>query len=153
MATDHFKVDLAFDLKPLWHDIPPMVQVRLDREMLWNAPLTQLKTFLFSQHIDPGVHALEIELLDKSDSDPYQALKIQKFSMGRIESPRFVWQAVYTPRYPEPWATQQKNQGIQLESHLHNTDYLGWNGIWRLQFDVPIFTWIHHIEKLGWIYH
>lgn len=30
--------------------------------------------------------------------------------------------------------------------------YLGWNGMWKFQFEIPIFTWIHKLEGLGWIY-
>jgi hypothetical protein len=29
---------------------------------------------------------------------------------------------------------------------------MGWNGRWELNFRVPIFTWIHQLENLGWIY-
>lgn len=33
-----------------------------------------------------------------------------------------------------------------------NATYLGWNGLWVLEFELPIFTWIHKLENLGWIY-
>jgi len=35
--------------------------------------------------------------------------------------------------------------------HL-NSNYLGWNGEWRLEFTTPIFTWLHKTQHLGWIY-
>ena len=30
--------------------------------------------------------------------------------------------------------------------------YLGWNGRWVLEFETPVFTWIHRLEDLGWLY-
>lgn len=107
---------------------------------------------MLAEYLTAGLHALEIELLHKPDHDPDQALKIKNLVLGDVHSPRFIWQGVYTPRYPEPWAAQQRQNGIQLEHCLRNTDYLGWNGVWRLEFTIPIFTWIHQIEGLGWIY-
>jgi hypothetical protein len=35
---------------------------------------------------------------------------------------------------------------------LKNHTYLSWNGKWTLTFDVPVFTWIHRVQNLGWIY-
>ena len=33
-----------------------------------------------------------------------------------------------------------------------DSEYLSWNGEWRLPFTTPIFTWIHKVQSLGWIY-
>ena len=33
-----------------------------------------------------------------------------------------------------------------------NSNYLSWNGEWRLEFTTPIFTWLHKTQHLGWIY-
>jgi hypothetical protein len=61
---------------------------------------------------------------------------------------RFKWAGVYFPVYPEPWASTQ----IDLPKFHKSATYLGWNGQWELEFSVPIFTWIHKLENLGWIY-
>lgn len=92
---------------------------------------------------------LLIEIFDKQDQE---AVIIEKISFFNIEDPRFVWTGIYHPCYPEPWATEQKNQGVVLQPQLKNQTYLGWNGKWTLTFKVPIFTWIHKIQNLGWIY-
>ena len=58
----------------------------------------------------------------------------------------------YMPIYPNPWAGEQLAQGIVLDPILRYHNYLSWNGTWSLDFTVPIFTWIHTIEDLGWVY-
>lgn len=152
MDTEQFRVDIAFDILPTAQDVPPAMTIRLDNDVLWDGKLHSGKTFAFSPCLVKGPHYLEIELHSKSDADPVQSLTITNFSLGQIHSPRFVWQAVYRPRYPEPWASQQQATGIDLCFELHNTNHLGWNGVWRLEFTAPIFTWIHQVENLGWIY-
>lgn len=152
MDTDQYKLDLTFAIDPTWDTMPPAVKIRLDAECLWDDILSDTRTFVFHKNLPQGTHSLEIELCNKSDWDPCQALTIQNFALGQIQSERFLWQGVYTPRYPEPWASEQSQQGIKLKSRLRNTDHLGWNGVWQLEFTVPVFTWIHQIENLGWIY-
>jgi hypothetical protein len=146
MAT-MYPVKLSFVLEPRGE---PRVKIRIGRE-------EHTVHVTASQRFDFDIVAecqamLEIELFGKSDSDPQQAVQIKHLSFYGIEDSRFIWLGKYHPVYPEPWATQQKEQGLELPPVLTNTDYLGWNGTWRLQFDVPVFTWIHQVQNLGWIY-
>ena len=99
-----------------------------------------------------GAHCLEIEHLNKLSSDPTTALVIKSITFNDITSPKFVWAGIYEPKYPEPWATEQQNQGVVLKQHLCSHDNLGWNGKWTLTFTAPVFTWIHKTQDLGWIY-
>lgn len=152
MDTEQFRVDIAFDIVPTAQDVPPAMTIRLDHDVLWDGELHSGKTFAFSPCLVAGPHYLDIELHSKPDADPVQALTILNLSLGQIHSPKFAWQAVYRPRYPESWASQQQVLGVDLSSELRNTNHLGWNGIWTLEFTAPIFTWIHQVENLGWIY-
>lgn len=152
MATDFFKVDIEVAIQPNWQDTPPSMMIRLDHNTLWDDVLLDTKVFKFSMSLPKGKHALEIELYDKPELDSGQSLTILNLKLGRIQSQQFVWQGIYRPQYPEPWASQQKEQGIPLQSELFNTDQLGWNGTWRLEFTAPIFTWIHQVENHGWIH-
>ena len=76
------------------------------------------------------------------------AVEIESVTVEGITVDRFKWAGIYTPNYPEPWASTQTN----LQPTLQSATYLGWNGRWELPFSVPIFTWIHQTENLGWIY-
>jgi hypothetical protein len=77
------------------------------------------------------------------------AVIIDSVEFFGISDPRFVWAGVYWPEYPEPWLSQQNPSP---QAALTNHNYLGWNGVWRLNFDVPVFTWIHKTLGMGWIY-
>lgn len=102
--------------------------------------------------LERGTHDLTITYYDKVQDNINQAIAIRQIDLNGVEDKRFIWRGIYRPEYPEPWASQQRAQGITLSDELTNTDYLGWNGVWNLQFSSPVFTWIHQIQGLGWIY-
>jgi hypothetical protein len=95
-----------------------------------------------------GSHTLEIEHKNKHPHDATTALIVKSIAFNDIASDKFVWAGVYTPNYPEPWASEQVDLALELPAN----NYLGWNGVWRLTFTTPIFSWIHQVENLGWIY-
>lgn len=103
-----------------------------------------------------GEHELNIDFLNKKNTDTIgqndKALKIDKIILNGITSDKFVWEGVYEPIYPQPWANEQKILGKKLDKFIKPATYLGWNGRWKLIYSVPLFSWIHKIENLGWIY-
>lgn len=92
---------------------------------------------------------LKLQHLDKSDNDQNTAVIVKAVDFFGISDPRLIWAGVYCPQYPEPWYSQQATKPA---SELSNTNYLGWNGLWSLDFDVPVFTWLHRQLNLGWLY-
>lgn len=152
MDTDTYKVDISFDLKPYWKQTPPVTEIRLDTDLIWHGHLEDIRRFEFTRYLQKGDHRLEIEMSDKPELDSDQGLALSNLRFGRICDKLFVWQGVYRPTYPEPWATEQKDKGYELPPEIRNTDYLGWNGTWSLMFSCPVFTWIHRVQNLGWIY-
>lgn len=148
------QLDCSLWLQPVWHTDPPLIKLGIDHnleEML----LTKTTEFKFIQDLDPGIHTLSIEFLNKTDDDTQlhlgldKAVIVDKIAFFGISDPKFVWQGKYTPRYPQPWASQQSTA---LPEILMYHNYLSWNGVWKLEFQMPIFTWIHQIQDLGWIY-
>jgi hypothetical protein len=79
------------------------------------------------------------------------AVRVQQIVFNKIDDKKFIWSGKYRPIYPEPWISQERKSKV-IPTTLFNTDYLGWNGIWKLNFEVPVFSWIHKITDLGWIY-
>jgi hypothetical protein len=136
MDTKRYTTRIDIDLGQVGQ---PDYQIRLDGRLIGCHITAELTA---------GTHVLEIEHLNKQPDDPRTALIIRSIKFNDITSDKFVWRGVYTPDYPEPWASEQTN----LAQEITNTNYLGWNGIWRLEFTAPIFTWIHGVEDLGWIY-
>jgi len=87
---------------------------------------------------------LKIEHFKKADDDPTTAVSIKSISFFGIAHPKFIWAGTYYPDYPEHYADKKPS--------LPGQGYLGWNGVYRLEFSVPVFTWIHQTLDMGWIY-
>ena len=143
MAIQHL-VKLSVTLRPVDH---PNIRVGVNGDNLtFVLDKTQTMDFEFTSDKDCQ---LTVELVDKKDQE---AVVVESVSFFGISDPKFAWAGVYEPQYPEPWATQQHNQGVVLKQHLSPHTYLSWPGKWTLTFDVPVFTWIHRVQNLGWIY-
>lgn len=151
-----YRVDLSIGLHPVWHDEPPRVQVSChDQSHVFDLDRAVMLDFSFEAS---GTQSLQVEFLNKKDQDTRtdlgldKAVIIDSVSFFAITDPRFVWQARYRPHYPEPWYSQQVDQGSAPPGELTNVDRLSWNGTWTLDFELPVFTWIHRLQDLGWIY-
>jgi len=143
MVTQHL-VKLSVTLRPVDQ---PNVKVGVNGDIL-TVVLDKTQTMDFEFTSDKDCQ-LTVELVDKKD---HEAVVVESVSFFGITDPKFAWAGVYEPQYPEPWATQQHDLGVVLKQHLSPHTYLSWPGKWTLTFDVPVFTWIHRVQNLGWIY-
>lgn len=154
MVTYKTKIDIGID--PIWHQDPPEIVVKIGPDWTWSGPLNKPTVFSHAWESSKDRAKVSIEFLNKQDTDTVgnkdKAVIIKSVRLNDIGSDKILWQGRYHPRYPEPWATQQRSAGQDLPEYLSAHTYLGWNGIWSLEFDIPVFTWIHQIEDLGWIY-
>jgi hypothetical protein len=147
-----YPVELDIHLRSIWHDNPPKINVGINHD-IQQIILSEDRIFHY-EFIADNTSTITVELLNKIDSDTVpdkgldKAVIIESVSFFGISDPKFVWAGEYRPEYPEPWASQQHELKPLLKSHT----YLGWNGKWTLTFDVPVFTWIHSVQNLGWIY-
>lgn len=139
-------------LEPVWTSDPPAVVLQVGDKIVRTA-LTKISTFSFELDQEPGQYFIKLDFNNKSNEDSLngndKAIIIKDVIVNGIASKYFIWNGKYTPTYPEPWYSQQI---IKPDPVLTNTNYLGWNGTWVLEYSVPVFTWIHHTENLGWIY-
>jgi hypothetical protein len=148
------QLECSLWLQPVWHNDPPRIKLGIN-DNLEEVSLTIPTEFKFIQRLDSGVHSLTIEFLNKTDADSQldlgldKAVIIDRIAFFGISDPKFVWKGNYKPLYPEPWASQQSTS---LPVVLQSQNYLGWNGVWKLEFQMPIFTWMHQVQDLGWIY-
>jgi hypothetical protein len=145
MPTD-FPVKLVVTLTPVLTKIPPWILIsvpgQIRRVELWETQRIELEFTASSGW-------LEVVFYNKPDTDNTMAVVVDKIEFFGISDSKFVWTGVYTPVYPEPWYSQQVPKPL---AQLPRQNYLGWNGTWRLDFTVPVFSWIHQIQNLGWVY-
>ena len=138
MATE-YPVKMRVTLEPVgepWVDVDVEGWGRIQR-------LTEPTDFDFEFEAQDRC-CLKVEHFKKADHDPTTAVIIKQISFFGIADPKFIWAGTYYPDYPEHYPDKT--------SPLPGHGYLGWNGVYRLEFSVPVFTWIHQTLDMGWIY-
>ena len=71
-----------------------------------------------------------------------QLLHIKSIEIDEIDLGALVYEGVYTPQYPEPWATQQRESGNDLKDSFKNVTQMGFNGTWSFKFSSPFYMWL-----------
>jgi hypothetical protein len=71
-----------------------------------------------------------------------QLLHIKSIEIDEIDIGALVYEGVYTPHYPEPWAAQQTAIGNILPESFKNVTCIGHNGHWELGFASPFYMWL-----------
>ena len=79
---------------------------------------------------------------EKGDLLKDQLLHIKSIEIDEIDLGALVYEGVYTPEYPEPWATQQKDANIELKKSFTNVTQMGFNGTWTFSFKSPFYMWL-----------
>jgi len=71
-----------------------------------------------------------------------QLLHIKSIEIDEIDLGSLLFEGVYRPQYPEPWATQQREAGNNIPETLKNSVDLGHNGTWTFSFTSPFYMWL-----------
>ena len=71
-----------------------------------------------------------------------QVLYIKSIEIDEVDIGPLIYEGVYKPRYPEPWASEQIKKGIKLPESLKNSPDLGHNGVWTFTFESPFYMWL-----------
>ena len=148
-----YQVNLSVLIKPIWFNGPPTIKIGLNG-ITEDITLDKETWFNYNYTSKATTDVLQIEFYGKTDADTDMvnnkdtAIIIEEVKFNGIASPRFAWAGVYTPNYPLHYIKDNPT----VADTLTPCTYLGWNGIWTLEFTVPVFTWIHKVEGLGWIY-
>ena len=156
MDIKKHRTEIKLHVTPVWYKEPPICAIQFSKDVFFKEEITESKVYSYEEYLEEGNHDIIIKFLNKKNYDTIdgkdKAIKIDKIVFNNIESSQFVWQGIYEPIYPEPWLSQQKKTGKVPLPILTSQTYLGWNGKWKLTYSAPIFSWIHKIENLGWIY-
>lgn len=139
-----YPVNIKICLRPVGC---PWVKVQVDSQIYTQQIKDNVE--LVFDFVATGQSCLTIEHFNKPADDPTTAVEITEISFFGISDPRFVWAGTYRPDYPEPWYSQQEPRPNDV---LYFQNCLGWNGVYRLDFGVPVFTWMHQVLDLGWVY-
>jgi len=156
--TDKNTEKLKFQLK-LWAtywDQPPITEIQINDGKIYKSEITGTEdkptVIEFEHTLEEGKeYNLKILRSGKNGKQTVmqggkiikdQMLHIQSIEIDEIDIGALVYEGVYSPEYPEPWATQQKFAGIELPKSFKNVTQLGHNGHWELKFASPFYMWL-----------
>ena len=154
MATEKLKFKL--ELYAEYWDKKPIVNILINDQSHFNQEITgtekQPTVIEFEHELTEGEkYSLIIERLGKDRRQTViengqitkdQLLHIKSIDIDEIDIGALVYEGVYTPEYPEPWATQQKQAGKELPNSFKNVTTIGHNGRWQLDFESPFYMWL-----------
>jgi len=155
MATEKLKFKLEL-YATMW-DQPPVAEIKLNSKSYFKSEITTTEQ-------NPTVIEFEAELTEdaeynlsiersgkdknqtvvneKGDIIKDQLLHIKNIQIDEIDIGALVYEGVYTPQYPEPWATQQRESGQDLKDSFKNVTQMGFNGTWSFKFSSPFYMWL-----------
>ena len=155
MATE--KLNFKLELYATMWDKPPVAEIKINSKSYFKSEVT-------STEQDPTVIEFEVELTEgseynlvierfgkennqtvineKGDILKDQLLHIKNIEIDEIDIGALVYEGVYTPKYPEPWATQQRESGNDLKDSFKNVTQMGFNGTWNFRFESPFYMWL-----------
>ena len=145
-----YNLNIQLCVRPIYHNTVPAISYGYDDVVINTIDLERPCILSLNADFDRGAHSIWVDFQNKNynDSQPDKgldmAVEIDSVTIHDITLDRFKWAGKYYPTYPEDYPDKKP----VLQPHT----YLGWNGRWVLEFDVPVFTWIHRLENLGWLY-
>lgn len=149
-TVEHIKFEIAF--KTSWWRDPPMVSIYIDEEEKFNGKIEKDMVVEFSHTLRFTKHKLSIHRTGKTDDQVRlnelgehegQELIIDWIKIDGTNIRDLIWtNSTYKPEYPEPWASQERAKGNELEESILGETFLGHNGIWELNFTSPFYRFI-----------
>jgi len=139
---------IKFTLKPIYkkymHTLPE-ISIDWNENVVWAGPVEWDRTFEYDFRGREGVNSLGFKLINKQPNDTVmenekiiadKAVIVENITIENFSFDSFQHQI----RYKHNGETKQGN-------------YICWNNVrWELPIELPVFTWIHKLESLGWIY-
>ena len=154
MATE--KLKFVLELYSEFFKNPPKVEILVNDNSKQTKLITGTKAkpdvIEFEHEFNEGEKIeLKLSRTNKTSKDTIfkdgkilgdQLLHIKTIVIDDIEIGALVFEGVYTPEYPEPWATQQAEAGKKLPKSFTNCTILGHNGTWTLTAQSPLYMWL-----------
>ena len=154
MATEKLKFKLEL-YATMW-DKPPVAEILINNKSCFKQEISATED---KPHLIEFEHELEEGksyslIINRSGKDKTQTvikdgkitkdqlLHIKFIEIDEIDIGGLVYEGVYKPNYPEPWATQQAEAGNKLPETLKNVTQMGHNGTWTFTFESPFYMWL-----------
>jgi len=154
MPTEKLKFKLEL-YATMWNK-PPIADISIDSKSYFKEEITSTKdkpTIVEFEHEleESKSYNLIIDRSGKNKRETVvedekivkdQLLHIKSIEIDEIDIGSLIYEGVYTPEYPEQWATQQAKAGNKLPKTIKNSPDLGHNGTWTFTFTSPFYMWL-----------
>ena len=154
MAIEKLKFKLEL-YATMW-DKPPVADIKINEKSYFNKEITSTEdkpTIIEFEHEfeEDKSYNFIIDRLGKDKNQTIvenekivndQLLHIKSIEIDEIDIGSLIYEGVYKPEYPEPWATQQTKIGNKLPETLKNVTKMGHNGTWTFTFTSPFYMWL-----------
>ena len=155
MATTE-KLKFKLELYATMWNKPPIADITIDGKSYFKEEITNTNDkpaiIEFEQELEEGKsYNLIIDRLGKDKTQTIiedekivkdQLLHIKSIEIDEIDVASLVYDGVYKPDYPEPWASQQAEAGNKPPEIIKNSIDLGHNGTWTFSFGTPFYMWL-----------
>ena len=149
MQPSHENILFEIELSSTFWDLPPRAQILINNISKFDGDINKSPTVIKFYHklefkkpqklIINRYNKTPGQCQDKKD----QTMSISKILIDGINIENFILsRAIFNPIYPEPWASQQITQGIELETALLGETCLGHNGQWCFNFTSPFWQFL-----------
>ena len=153
MANENIKFEFWLDSQ-YWNS-PPIFEIKINGISKYKGSAENHGTnYVSFGHALEFNHTYLIHLI-RQGKDHYQVrtnddgsiddqiLSIDKIKIDGINMQNFIYKYSWNePDYPEPWASEQRNLGIELEERVYSETNFGHNGIWNLSISSPFYQFI-----------
>ena len=154
MATEKLKFKLEL-YATMWNK-PPIANIKINEKSYFNKEITSTEdkpTIIEFEHEfeENKSYNFIIDRLGKKKNQTVvkdgkivkdQLLHIKSIEIDEIDIGSLVYDGIYKPEYPEPWASQQAEIGNKLPETIKNSPNLGHNGTWTFSFTSPFYMWL-----------
>jgi hypothetical protein len=155
MSTE--KLTFKIELYATMWDKPPIAEVTINDKSYFKGDITTSEdkpTLIQFEHEcenakdynliinTSGKSPSQTIINEKGDILKDQMLHIKSIEIDEIDIGALIYDGVYTPDYPEPWATQQRESGNDLKDSFKNVTQMGFNGKWAFKFSSPFYMWL-----------
>lgn len=153
MDMKKYEIKIKILIDPIYLKTAPYVVCGIDQTIFYQQNVEKFEEFIIKDLLSAGPHRFFLQLTNKnyieSKKDKDMHVKIKKISFQNIDE-NFHYFSKYRPEYPDQWLKQQKDLGKEWPKEILS-DHIGWNGTYYVDFETPIYKWIHKKCNLGWL--
>jgi hypothetical protein len=155
MGTE--KLEFKLELFATMWDKPPHAEILINDKLFFAGDITGTEEkpdeIVFEHELDEdaeynlvikrsGKDSKQTVINEKGDILKDQMLNLKRIEIDEIDIGALIYEGVYTPQYPEPWASQQRSAGTELPEKFKSVTKIGHNGEWLLTFRSPFYMWL-----------